>query len=52
MDLSREELSKIAHVENFTGRAAEQTLEFLDEEAAPVLKKHAEMKALDCKISI
>ncbi len=52
MGLSRQELNAIAHVENFTGRAAEQTLEFLDEEVAPILKKYAEMKALDCKISI
>jgi adenylosuccinate lyase len=39
-DLSREELNSIMKEDHFTGRASEQTKEFLHDEVHPILKKH------------
>ncbi|MCI5158916.1 MAG: adenylosuccinate lyase, partial [Candidatus Electrothrix sp. AUS1_2] len=41
---SQEELEgMISNYQEFTGRAAEQTVEFLDEFVTPILKKYREM---------
>ncbi|MBI2742357.1 MAG: adenylosuccinate lyase [Chlamydiales bacterium] len=42
--LTQKEIANLCRIELFTGRAKEQIEEFLKDEVAPILKKHADLK--------
>lgn len=41
--LSAQEIKELTHIKHFIGRSIEQTHEFLNDEVAPVIKKHKEI---------
>ena len=45
-DLKKEELSSFLELKNLTGRAKEQTVEFLKLEVEPVLEEHLDLDTL------
>ena len=50
--LTREEIDEIVDVNRFTGRAKEQTEEFLSECVAPVLKQYNDLLGIDIAIRV
>jgi adenylosuccinate lyase len=52
LGFSFEELKEITQIENFIGRAAPQTHEFLNHEVAPILAKHHGIKTFSPTISL
>lgn len=51
-NISEEEISKIIKPENFTGRAEQQTLDFISEVIAPILRENSEDIGVKTEINV
>ena len=51
-NISKEDLQKVMKPENYIGRAAEQTTEFLDQVIKPILSANRDVLGLDAEINV
>ncbi len=50
--LTKEEILSVLEPENFVGRAAEQTAEFLEEQVKPVIEQNKDLIGMDIEITV
>ena len=51
-NISKEDLQKVMKPENYIGRAAEQTTEFLDQVIKPILSANRDVLGLEAEINV